>query len=64
MNDASEWCSHCDVEPRSRRDGLGQACAAYRRKYGRLPGPDVLRRRVERADEARHLQRLIDALAG
>ena len=46
------WCDHCDLEPRTRRDGLGQACAAYRRKYGLLPPARVLRARVSRAVEA------------
>lgn len=51
------WCGHCDIDLSERRDGVCQACAAYRRKYGELPSIDVVARRVERRDTAR-LERL------
>ena len=47
------WCSHCDVDRARRRDGVCDACNAYRSKYGRLPPAGVVRRRLERREERR-----------
>lgn len=48
---AERWCSHCDLAPSRRTNGLCDACNSYLGKLGRLPSQQVIRRRVERAVE-------------
>lgn len=47
------WCVHCDLDESRRCDGICDACNTYRAKYGHLPGPAVLLRRLERREQAR-----------
>lgn len=44
----SRVCRHCLDQPTRRSNRLCDPCNAYRARYGRLPGPDVLERRAQR----------------
>ena len=46
-------CAHCREGEARPPVGLCRACSAYERKMGRLPAPDVLRRRVRNGDGRR-----------
>jgi hypothetical protein len=41
-------CLWCFASPYAYRNGLCRACAAYRRKYGRLRPPRVIDRHLDR----------------
>lgn len=47
------WCRHCDADPQAFADGLCRPCAAYQRKYDRLPSEELLVKRQRRKDDQR-----------
>lgn len=53
MTARRRWCQHCDIDRARTSDGVCQACAVYRRKYGQLPSQTVLHRRMLRREDAR-----------
>ena len=41
-------CTWCAIDPPAYSEGLCRPCYAYRAKYGHLPAPQVLDRRMSR----------------
>lgn len=47
------WCAHCDTDHAHTADGVCRRCAAYRRKYNRLPSPETLAATARRREQRR-----------